>query len=147
EDGIRDFHVTGVQTCALPISDLNQIFSRDIGFVVDHYFIKANILPDRAEEWRAIEHIIKQIAPHDLIEAPEEVHIEGGDVILWNEYLFVGTYKGDDYSTLNTARTNMRGVQFLRDMFPNKMVKEFDLIKSMTNPRENALHLDCCFQP
>src|SRR5690606_41416820 len=22
EDGIRDFHVTGVQTCALPISDL-----------------------------------------------------------------------------------------------------------------------------
>src|SRR5690606_39601761 len=23
EDGIRDFHVTGVQTCALPISQLN----------------------------------------------------------------------------------------------------------------------------
>src|SRR5690606_40052718 len=23
EDGIRDFHVTGVQTCALPISDLD----------------------------------------------------------------------------------------------------------------------------
>src|SRR5690606_40254040 len=23
EDGIRDFHVTGVQTCALPISDAN----------------------------------------------------------------------------------------------------------------------------
>src|SRR5690606_40772507 len=23
EDGIRDFHVTGVQTCALPISDLS----------------------------------------------------------------------------------------------------------------------------
>src|SRR5690606_41040223 len=25
EDGIRDFHVTGVQTCALPISHLNLI--------------------------------------------------------------------------------------------------------------------------
>lgn len=23
----------------------------------------------------------------------------------------------------------------------------FDLIKSMTDPRSNALHLDCCFQP
>src|SRR5690606_39691020 len=23
EDGIRDFHVTGVQTCALPISEIN----------------------------------------------------------------------------------------------------------------------------
>jgi len=129
------------------IPELNQIFSRDIGFVVDHYFIKANILPDRAEEWQAIEHIVKQITPEDLIEAPEEVHIEGGDVILWNEYLFVGTYTGDDYSSLNTARTNTKGVQFLKEMFPNKIVKEFDLIKSMTNPRKNALHLDCCFQP
>lgn len=129
------------------IPDLNQIFSRDIGFVVDHFFIKANILPDRAEEWRAIEHIIKQIAPNDFVEAPAEVHIEGGDVILWNEYLFVGTYQGDDYSALNTARTNIKGVQFLKEMFPHKIVKEFDLIKSMTNPRENALHLDCCFQP
>src|SRR5690606_35955647 len=28
EDGIRDFHVTGVQTCALPISSWNYIFAR-----------------------------------------------------------------------------------------------------------------------
>src|SRR5690606_40838512 len=27
EDGIRDFHVTGVQTCALPIS-LNMVYNR-----------------------------------------------------------------------------------------------------------------------
>src|SRR5690606_40513782 len=27
EDGIRDFHVTGVQTCALPISELAQVLS------------------------------------------------------------------------------------------------------------------------
>src|SRR5690606_39998999 len=27
EDGIRDFHVTGVQTCALPISDLGGLVS------------------------------------------------------------------------------------------------------------------------
>src|SRR5690606_40873841 len=30
EDGIRDFHVTGVQTCALPISGLN--LAVEIGF-------------------------------------------------------------------------------------------------------------------
>lgn len=129
------------------IPDLNQIFSRDIGFVIDDYFVKANILPDRAEEWQAIEHIVKQIPSENVIEAPEEVHIEGGDVLLWNEYLFVGTYKGADYSAINTARTNMNGVQFLKEMFPNKIIKEFDLIKSMTDPRANALHLDCCFQP
>src|SRR5207302_5259255 len=28
EDGIRDFHVTGVQTCALPISELCRRFGR-----------------------------------------------------------------------------------------------------------------------
>jgi N-dimethylarginine dimethylaminohydrolase len=32
-------------------------------------------------------------------------------------------------------------------MFPEKKVKSFDLRKSNTDPRENALHLDCCFQP
>lgn len=129
------------------ISGLNQIFSRDIGFVIDHCFIKANILPDREEEWRAMAPIVKQIAPEDFIEAPEDIHVEGGDIILWNEYIFVGTYKGNDYASINTARTNVQSIPFLKDLFPHKVVKEFDLIKSMTNPRGNALHLDCCFQP
>src|SRR5690606_16978189 len=31
EDGIRDFHVTGVQTCALPISYRQNYLSRKIG--------------------------------------------------------------------------------------------------------------------
>src|SRR5690606_39788396 len=29
EDGIRDFHVTGVQTCALPISQVSRSYKRD----------------------------------------------------------------------------------------------------------------------
>ena len=32
------------------IENYNQIFSRDIGFVIDDVFIKANILPDRERE-------------------------------------------------------------------------------------------------
>src|SRR5690606_3746966 len=32
EDGIRDFHVTGVQTCALPISEVWLLFRREIAF-------------------------------------------------------------------------------------------------------------------
>ena len=40
----------------------------------------------------------------------------------------------------------MAGVNFLKELFPNKIVKEFDLVKS-NNPHDNALHLDCCFQP
>ena len=129
------------------INDLNQIFTRDIGFVIEDKFIKSNILPDRAEEWNAIQYLVKEIPADKLITAPEDIHMEGGDILLWNDHIFVGTYKGDDYASFNTARTNMKGVEFIRDLFPNKEVKEFNLIKSMTNPRANALHLDCCFQP
>src|SRR5690606_15604367 len=86
-------------------------------------------------------------ATEDMLIAPENCHIEGGDVILWNDYIFVGTYKGEDYAEINTARTNMNGVAFIKESFPNKQVKEFDLIKSMVDARQNALHLDCCFQP
>jgi N-dimethylarginine dimethylaminohydrolase len=129
------------------IENYNQIFTRDIGFVIDDTFIKANILPDRNRELDAIQYVIGQINPDKVVRPPEEVHIEGGDVMLWNDYVFIGTYKGSDYKDYITARTNMEGVQYIKDLFPNKIVKEFDLVKSKIEARDNALHLDCCFQP
>ena len=129
------------------IENYNQIFTRDIGFVIDDVFVKSNILPDRERELDAIQYIIDQINPKKVVRPPEEVHIEGGDVMLWNEYIFIGTYKGSDYKEYITARTNLQGVQYIKDLFPNKIVKEFDLVKSKIDARDNALHLDCCFQP
>lgn len=129
------------------IENYNQIFSRDIGFVIDDVFIKANILEDRNRELDAINYIIDQLNPAKVIQPPKEVQIEGGDVMLYNDHIFIGTYKGSDYANYITARTNMQGVQYIKDLFPNKIVKEFDLVKSKIEPRDNALHLDCCFQP
>ena len=129
------------------IENYNQIFTRDIGFVIDDVFIKANILPDRERELDAIHHIIEQINPSKIVRPPEEVHIEGGDVMLWEDYIFIGTYKGSDYKDYITARTNMQGVNYIKKLFPNKKVKAFDLVKSKLEARDNALHLDCCFQP
>jgi N-dimethylarginine dimethylaminohydrolase len=129
------------------IENYNQIFARDIGFVIDDTFIKANILPDRERELDAIQYVLNQINPAKVVRPPEEVHIEGGDVMLWNDYIFIGTYKGSDYKDYITARTNMQGVEYIRNLFPNKKVKEFDLVKSKIEARDNALHLDCCFQP
>ena len=129
------------------IENYNQIFARDIGFVIDDTFVKSNILPDRERELGAIQYIIDQIDPKKVVRPPAEVHIEGGDVMLWNNYVFIGTYKGSDYKDYITARTNMQGVQYIKDLFPNKMIKEFDLVKSKIEARDNALHLDCCFQP
>lgn len=129
------------------IENCNQIFTRDIGFVIDDVFIKANILPDRENEYQAIEYIVNEIEKSKVVIPPDEVHIEGGDVMPWNEHIFIGTYKGSDYKNYITARTNMQGVEFIKELFPNKIVKEFDLVKSNLEARDNALHLDCCFQP
>jgi N-dimethylarginine dimethylaminohydrolase len=65
----------------------------------------------------------------------------------WNDYIFIGTYSGDDYPDLITARTNMDAVIAIQELFPEKIVKSFELRKSNTVAKENALHLDCCFQP
>ncbi|MGJ5643463.1 dimethylarginine dimethylaminohydrolase family protein [Formosa sp. S-31] len=129
------------------IPDYNQIFARDIAFVIDDCFIEANILPDREQELEALDQVLAQINPEKIIKPPKEVHIEGGDVMLWNDYIFIGTYRGSDYADHITARTNAQGVAFIKALFPNKIVKDFDLVKSKTEPRDNALHLDCCFQP
>lgn len=129
------------------IKDYNQIFSRDIGFVIEDKFIKANILPDRDREILAIEHVWSQVAKEHRIALPEECHVEGGDVMPWNEYIFIGTYTAKDYPDYITARTNKEAVEALQALFPHKKVKAFELRKSNEDPKENALHLDCCFQP
>jgi N-dimethylarginine dimethylaminohydrolase len=129
------------------IKDCNQIFSRDIAFVIDDKIIRANILPDREQEIEAIRYVWEQIDPDRRIILPEECHAEGGDVMPWNNYIFVGTYSGEDYANYITARTNMDAVIVIQELFPDKIVKSFELRKSNTDAKENALHLDCCFQP
>ena len=57
------------------IEDCNQIFTRDIGFVIEDKFIKANILPERENEFQAIEYIIKQIPAASYVVPPAQVHI------------------------------------------------------------------------
>jgi arginine deiminase len=61
--------------------------------VIDKYLVKSNILPERELELDAIQFVIDQINPKNVVR-PDEVHIEGGDVMLWNDYIFIGTYKG-----------------------------------------------------
>lgn len=129
------------------VENENQIFSRDIAFVIDDCLVKANILPERDKELPAIQYAIDKMDPSKVLVPPIEAHIEGGDVLLWNDYIFIGTYKGADYADIKTARTNAAGVDYIRTMFPHKKVYDFDLVKSATNARDNALHLDCCFQP
>lgn len=128
------------------LENYNQIFSRDIGFVIEDKFIISNILPERSREIEALSFILDAIDNKKIINLPENCHLEGGDVIVHNEYLFVGTYSGRDYSQIQTARTNINAIEYLKSLFPEKQIISFHLIKSNTDPEKNALHLDCCLQ-
>jgi len=129
------------------IKNYNQIFARDISFVIEDKIIIANILPDRKREVEATEYVWEHVDKENRIILAEECHVEGGDVMPWNDHIFIGTYSGEDYSDFITARTNTDAVIAIQELFPHKTVKAFELRKSNTEAKENALHLDCCFQP
>jgi len=129
------------------IKGLNQIFSRDIAFVIEDKLILPNIIEDRAKEVDAVSHVLSQISEENKTKMPASARAEGGDVMPWHEYVFVGYSEKEDFEKYTVARTNRAGLEFLAKTFPNKQVKGFELNKSDIEPKENALHLDCCFQP
>lgn len=129
------------------IENCNQVFARDVAFVIDDKIINSNIIPDRDDEKEAYEVVYDQISYSKIYNLPERAHVEGGDVVLHNDLVFVGIYTGADYSKLKTARTNAYALGFLRELFPEKTFIPLELHKHDTNPREGILHLDCTFMP
>ena len=130
-----------------PVEGCNQVFARDVGFVIDDKIIVSNIIPDRQEEIDAYGKIYSRIHYKQIYNLPEAVHIEGGDVILWNGNVFVGQYAFKDYPQVKTARTNRLALDYLAMLFPGKSIIPLNLRKSDTDPYEGILHLDCTFMP
>ena len=87
------------------VQNCNQVFSRDVGFVIDDKIIVSNIIPDRQEEIDAYEDIYRQIHYKQIYNLPEAVHVEGGDVVLYKDFIFLGQYDFPDYREVKTART------------------------------------------
>jgi len=129
------------------LEGVNQLFTRDISFVIDDKIVVANVLEDRREEITAIQYILDEIDESQIIEMSDEIRVEGGDVMPWNGKLFVGYSEPEDFKKYKVSRTNRKGVEFLKKNFPHYEVHAFELVKSDHDPRANALHLDCCFQP
>lgn len=119
------------------LEGVDQIFTRDIGFVIEDKFVVANMLESvRQIELPAIQYLLDQITPENILRAPAAARVEGGDVILHGDHIFVGI----------SLRTNRAGYEFIKRAFPHKQVHGLPLITS-DNPDEHVLHLDCTFQP
>ena len=127
------------------VNDCNQIFARDLGFVISNMFFLSNIVPNRQDEIEGINEILNHLNV-GVIKLPEFMHIEGGDIIVHNDKVFIGTYSEEDYPSLITARTNNESIDYLKRIINNKEIIPIDIKKSNTNIFENTLHLDCCFQ-
>jgi len=129
------------------IPGLNQVYSRDIGFVIDNQFVVSRVLENREHEIEGIDYLIDMMNPGNVIRPEARVRIEGGDVMPWKGKIFVGYSKPKDFEKYLVSRTNEAGVEFLKATFPRYEVHPFELSKSDEDPMFNALHLDCCFQP
>ena len=129
------------------LENCNQVFARDVAFVIDDKIINSNIIPDREDEKEAYEIVYDQISYNKIYNLPEKAHVEGGDVVLFNDTVFVGLYTQPDYSQLKTARTNLYAFNFLKEICPEKTFISLELKKHDTDPRFGVLHLDCTFMP
>ena len=120
------------------IDGLNQIFVRDVGFVVDDHFVIARMkVEERRKEIAGLQSILTLIDKSKIIAPPETLCLEGGDVVQVGDIIFVGTGE----------RTDQAGVDFLREAFPQKEIISFKMKYGEDDPYKDILHLDCAFQP
>ena len=126
------------------LNDLNQIFARDVGVVIDDRFVATRMISDRAAEWQGIAPLLTDVRDSHVLTPPNGVRVEGGDVMPMNGEIWVGHSAADDFGAYTTARTNEAALDWLSDQYTDWRVRGFELTKSDDDPRANALHLDCC---
>ena len=126
------------------LDDLNQIFARDVGVVIDDRLVATRMISDRAAEWQGIAPLLTDVRDTHVLTPPDGVRVEGGDVMPMNGEIWVGHSAAEDFGAYTTARTNEAALDWLSDQYTDWRVRGFELTKSDDDPLANALHLDCC---
>ncbi len=128
--------ITVHQPVLAPASVQDQTCPRDIGFVIGNTFVTAGMRNvSRVEEIAGIEHILSQCTG-PRISVPDGVALEGGDVIVHGDIVFVGYGQ----------RSDAAGTEFLQAQFG----QSHQIVPLPTTPvaeGEDILHLDCTFNP
>ena len=114
----------------------DQLMTRDIGVVIGDTFVVTQMAREsRRDEWLGLLPILDEIGTQRVIKVPDEIVLEGGDVIVDNGRIFVGL----------SQRTGREGAEFLTSRFPQFEVVPVPL--KQLSDGENVLHLDCSFVP
>lgn len=115
----------------------DQMMTRDIGIVVGSSFIVTTMAAEsRRLEWRGYAGLFERFPQSsEIIFAPEDIVIEGGDVVVDKGKIFIGIGQ----------RTTLKGAAWLMQNAP-----EFEIVPvnlKALNEGEDVLHLDCSFLP
>ena len=70
----------GIQVLRPDSIGINQVFTRDIGLVIDGKFIMTHLVEDRVNEQKGLESMLNRY-PGTLIHPPASVRMEGGDIM------------------------------------------------------------------
>lgn len=133
---LRSHGVNVLQPHALPYIP-DQMMTRDIGVVIGKTFIVTTMAAkSRRLEWRGYSHLFEQF-PEDVkvLFGPEDLVIEGGDVIVDRGKVFVGIGQ----------RTTLAGAAWLMQLVPDYEIVPITL--NGLDDGEDVLHLDCSFLP
>ena len=126
------------------LSQVDQIFARDVGFVIQDVLVRSKMIEDRAKEWEGVKDLLQGVK---CVNPPSDVLIEGGDVLIAGNKLYVGYSDEETISSFKTARTNEKSLLWLQKTFPDIQVIGVQLIKDDLDVTKNVLHLDCAFMP
>lgn len=126
------------------LTDVEQVFARDVGLVIDGSFIRSRTIETRREEWDGVAPLLGKTPWIDL---PPDVHMEGGDVVVLDDALIVGVTRRSTWKDLQVSRTLPSALDFLISTFPNREVIGLELHKDDNDPLKCALHLDCAYMP
>ncbi|MBS3122936.1 hypothetical protein J4434_08715 [Candidatus Woesearchaeota archaeon] len=114
----------------------DQLTPRDISFVIGNTFYIAGMKKEsRKVEYKGIEYLFDKF-DGNIIYVPNGIVVEGGDILVDKDVVYVGL----------SQRTDRRGLEFLRQ----NLGKDYKIIpcylKSL-DESEDVLHLDCAFNP
>ncbi len=135
-DVLRAHDVTVLQPRPLPYVP-DQMMTRDIGVVIgDTLVVTTMAARSRKHEWRGYAYLFEHFMPDTkVIFGPEDLVIEGGDVIVDRGKVFVGIGQ----------RTTLAGAAWLMQLVPDYEIVPINL--RGLHDGEDVLHLDCSFLP
>lgn len=135
---VLERHGTEIVYADIVPGAIDQMFTRDPYVAIDDNIMICNMKEvGRKKEIAGIKKLLKKIDKSKVIHVPKDAIVEGGDVIVHNDTIYVGQ---------NGLRTDARGLEFVKKVFGDRYdVVPINLQKSKIG--KDILHLDCAFNP